>query len=137
MYNIDDFAKHVWLAGVSFSEERLGYALRQVLIEPNLDFSLLIHTNEILLHLKVPNTVVELSKSPEGLVVHMQDVGVGDVVNVAQSMVDVLEEEVGFVEGWAHIVLGFLFQIDRGHQRIAIIAEVKGVPFKIVLAPIT
>lgn len=79
--DVDDFADHVGLAWVGLSEIRLGSRLWQVSVEPDFDFPMLIHANQVVFDLKVANSIVQLGEPSEGLVVHVQNVGVGDMVD--------------------------------------------------------
>lgn len=66
----------------------------------------------------------------------MQDVGVRDVLDLAQAMGDVLQEEVGSVEGGTDVLLGLLFHVDGAHQRAAAVPELERISLKAVVAPV-
>lgn len=89
-HHLNQPPKHLPLATLGIAP---GPPPLQLATEPDLDPALLIDADHVLLDLEVPHPIEQLSEAPEGLVVEVQHVGVGDVLDVAQAQGDALEED--------------------------------------------
>lgn len=88
--DVDDLANHIGFTRHAFRHFVQGNASGEVRVQPHLDNTLLVHTDHVFVDLKVPHSIIQLRKSPKGLVVDMQDVWVRDVLNFTESVADML-----------------------------------------------
>lgn len=71
----------------------------ELVVKPDLDPALLVDPDLVLVRAEVPHGVRQLRVPVKALVVEVEDIGVGDVLNVGQSQGDAFDEELLLVGG--------------------------------------
>ena len=101
----------LWLLGLR-EPVVLGEVLGEVGIHPDLDFAIVVDADEVVVGLEVADEVIELLEAEEAVAENVYVLGVGDVGDVAEADGDVLDVDLGAVQGGAELLEGGVAVVD-------------------------
>lgn len=133
--DVDNHVDHFLLAFLPVVDEALvgGIVDGEIGVHPNLDVALLIDADLVLLDFEVLGVLVDLAEAFEGLHEDVEIVGIGDVADLADADLDVLDVDAGHEALRADLV-GVVLADELGVDHVGLlVAPVEGLEVVVVL----